>query len=67
MAIEDWAAGSYDDYENYHGDVTCKRCGEEDLYWSMNENGWRLFGQDGNQHFCHSCEPCAEDFSVVQL
>ena len=34
--------------------VTCKFCGEENLYWDRSEltQGWRLFRDEGGVHEC---------------
>lgn len=58
MAIEDWIDPCGEDDPPLVG---CALCDEERLYWSMTINGWRLFNQDDEQHFC---EPNADDFEV---
>lgn len=57
MAIEDWV--DFSDNDEHNQKIVCSRCGVGDLYWSMTVNGWRLFTEADEQHFC---EPSADDF-----
>lgn len=51
MSMKDY----FDDYDPYDEDpysVSCKHCGEDELYWEETDKGWRLFDFSGSPHVC---------------
>lgn len=46
-------------FEDDERDANCRYCGESPLYWQEDENGWRLYNEEGTRHVC---EPDAEGF-----
>ena len=64
MSAEDYMFDDYDDL-HYQNDsdpwipkpqyrFVCKYCGQKELKWKKQENGWRLFDKQGVVHKCPS-------------
>lgn len=46
-------------FDDEKEEIECRHCGETDLYWQEDEDGWHLRNEAGTRHVC---EPDAEGF-----
>ena len=63
MAAEDYF-DPYDYDEEHAEDVTCNRCGAEDLDWVDTGTRWRLLNPNGTFHVCNTAAS-ADEFEDI--
>lgn len=52
----------FDDEEEIERNITCQRCGEDDLHWQIEDGIPKLYDEDGDRH---RCEPSTKGLKAL--